>query len=121
MGLGIVRVGLLVVGGVLLLGGLAAVLVGGEGGLVAAGLWAILSGGVLLAAVVLERFRYRSEHAERTSAPPGPGGGEELDAPLERRFQRTDEVFEDPTSRVRMRVWLDPATGERRYRAEGAR
>ena len=30
-----------------------------------------------------------------------------------------DEFFEDPTSRQQMRVWLDPATGERRYRAEG--
>jgi len=27
-------------------------------------------------------------------------------------------VFVDPTSDRRMRVWLDQATGERRYRAE---
>jgi hypothetical protein len=38
---------------------------------------------------------------------------------MEPRFRRTDEFFEDPTSRQRMRVWLDPVTGERRYRAEG--
>ena len=49
---------------------------------------------------------------------PGPGGGESLNAPMEPRFRRTDELFEDPSSRRTMRVWLDPATGERRYRAE---
>jgi hypothetical protein len=38
---------------------------------------------------------------------------------MEPRFRRTDEFFEDPTSRRRMRVWLDATTGERRYRAEG--
>jgi len=120
MGLGIVRIGLLAIGGLLLIGGLALVVLGGTGAAVA-GLWAVLSGGILLVAVAVERMRYRSEQAERVAAPPGPGGGEEPDAPLEVRFGRTDEVFEDPTSRERMRVWLDPATGERRYRAEGGR
>jgi hypothetical protein len=37
---------------------------------------------------------------------------------MEPRFQRTDELFADPTTSHVMRVWLDPATGERRYRAE---
>jgi hypothetical protein len=32
--------------------------------------------------------------------------------------QPTDEVFVDPQSGKRMRVWYDPATGEREYRAE---
>lgn len=120
MGLGIVRIALLAVGGLLLIGGLALVVLGEPGGVVG-GFWLIVSGGVLLVAVAVERMRYRSEQAERIGAPPGPGGGEEPGAPLEHRFQRTDEVFEDPTTRERMRVWLDPATGERRYRAEGAR
>jgi hypothetical protein len=40
---------------------------------------------------------------------------------MEPRFRRTDELFEDPSSRRPMRVWLDPATGERRYRAEESR
>ena len=35
------------------------------------------------------------------------------------RFQPTGEVFVDPTTRVRMRVWSDPATGERRYVPDG--
>ena len=30
----------------------------------------------------------------------------------------TDEVFIDPSSGQRMRVWYDPATGERDYRPE---
>ncbi len=120
MGLGIVRIALLAAGGLLLLGGLALVVLAGPAGAIG-GLWAILSGSVLLIAVAMERLRYRSELAERSAAPPGPGGGEEPGAPLERRFRPTDEVFEDPTSRERMRVWLDPTTGERRYRAEAAR
>ena len=33
-------------------------------------------------------------------------------------FRSTDEVFVDPATRRRMRVLLDPATGERRYIAE---
>jgi hypothetical protein len=41
--------------------------------------------------------------------PPGPGTG---------RYERTDEVFEDPTTGRRLRVWFDPATGDRRYLPE---
>jgi hypothetical protein len=116
-GLGIVRVLMALVGALMLLGGLALVVSGVPGA--AAGLWLVITGGVVLLAVALERLRYRSEQADHLGAPPGPGGGESLDAPMEPRFRRTDELFEDPTSRRRMRVWLDPATGERRYRAEG--
>jgi hypothetical protein len=36
-------------------------------------------------------------------------------------FRPTDELFVDPTSGQRLRVYLDPATGERRYYAEEAR
>jgi len=35
------------------------------------------------------------------------------------RFLPTTEIFVDPTSRRLMRVYVDPRTGERRYRAEG--
>jgi hypothetical protein len=91
---------------------------GGPDGVVG-GIWLIVTGSILLLAVAFERTRYRSEQAERTSALPGPGGGESAEAPMEPRFEPTDEVFVDPTSRRRMRVWLDPVRGERRYRAEG--
>jgi hypothetical protein len=32
--------------------------------------------------------------------------------------QQTDEVFTDPDTGQRMRVWYDPSTGRREYRAE---
>ena len=66
-----------------------------------AGLIWIGIGVVGLLIVVFERVRYRSE-----AGAPGPP------------FQRTDETFVDPTTRRRMRVYLDPNTGERRYHAE---
>jgi hypothetical protein len=78
----------------------------------------VLFGGAGILAIVLERGRYRSEHAERASLPAGPGGGE-TESTLEPRFLRTEEAFVDPTSGRQMRVWMDPRTGERRYRAEG--
>ena len=33
-------------------------------------------------------------------------------------WQRTDESFVDPTTGRHMRVWLDPASGERHYVAD---
>jgi uncharacterized membrane protein YedE/YeeE len=90
-----------------------------SGPLGAGGIWLIVAGSIVLLAVAFERTRYRSEAAERQSVPPGPGGGEALDAPLEPRFSRTEEVFVDPTSQRVMRVFIDRRTGERRYRAEG--
>jgi hypothetical protein len=30
-------------------------------------------------------------------------------------WQRTDEVFRDPSTQRLMRVWVDPGTGERHY------
>jgi hypothetical protein len=75
-------------------------------------------GGILVVAVAAERQRYRSEAAERSHAPPGPGGGEARDEAIETRFRPTSELFIDPTSGHRMRVLVDPGTGERRYVAE---
>jgi hypothetical protein len=82
------------------------------------GLWLAGIGMVLIVVAVVERLRYRSEVADRSGWSPGPGGGEPTTQPLEGRFRRTPEVFVDPTSDRRMRVWLDDQTGERRYRAE---
>jgi len=83
-----------------------------------AGLSWVAAGGVLVIAVAAERQRYRSEAAERTNAPPGPGGGERRGEIVEPRFRVTAEAFIDPTTGHRMRVLVDPATGERRYVAE---
>jgi hypothetical protein len=114
----VVRVLLGLVGVALLVGGITlGVTVGAaDGAWVGAG-WMIISGSVLLIAVVIEVSRYRSASAELDKDPAGPGGGEP--GPLDARFQRTDEVFVDPTSNRTMRVFVDANTGERRYVAEG--
>jgi hypothetical protein len=104
------------IGVLLVLAGLATVAVSPTA--LATGAWLVILGLVLVVAVIVERRRYRSETADRSSLPIGPGGGEPLGESLESRFERTDEVFVDPTSGHRMRVWLDRTAGERRYRAE---
>jgi len=77
----------------------------------------VAMGGGLVVITVLERQRYRSAEAERGGAAPGPGGGETGGA-VDARFQPTAEVFVDPTTGRRMRVLVDPGSGERRYVAE---
>ncbi len=104
-------------GVVLMLGGIgAAALGGGEADLWSA-LFLFVPGALLLAAAILERLRYRSLAAETSGDGHGPGGGEH--AAPEPRFRPTEERFVDPTTRVPMRVYVDPATGERRYVPEG--
>ena len=106
----------LALGAVLAIVGLVEVADGAAGPI--PGVWFVVGGLVLMVAAIVERFRYRSETAERAGLPVGPGGGEPTGESLETRFLRTDEVFIDPTSERRMRVWLDEGTGERRYRAD---
>lgn len=113
---GIGRGLILILGVLLVLGGLVAVSAGTEAAI--SGVWAVVIGLVMIVVALVERFRYRSEFADRSGLPIGPGGGEPTTQPLEGRFRRTPEVFVDPTSDRRMRVWLDEQTGERRYRAE---
>lgn len=103
-------------GAILLISGLGAVSLGAEAA--PAGVWLVVVGLLLLVASIVERWRYRSETADRAGLPIGPGGGEPTDSPLEARFQRTEERFVDPTSGRTMRVWLDRTSGERRYVAE---
>ncbi len=112
----LVRGGLVVVGILLMLAGLG--LIVGVPAATLPGLQLVAFGAFLVVVVAVERSRYRSETAERSNASPGPGGGEPAGA-LEVRFRATSEVFIDPTSGHRMRVLVDPATGERRYVAEG--
>jgi hypothetical protein len=111
----IIRGILLVVGALIALGGLVAIAAGGTAAL--SGLWAVAMGGALMIVAVLERTRYRSQAADRTNEPIGPGGGEPP-GPVEPRFRPTDEIFVDPSTGTRMRVLLDSRTGERRYIAE---
>jgi hypothetical protein len=82
------------------------------------GLYPLLLGLGLIIAAAIERVRYRSADSEGSAAEPGPGGGEPAGTSLDPRFRPTEERFVDPTTGVRMRVWLDPIAGERRYLAE---
>ena len=110
---GTVRGLVLLLGVLTLMGGLAAFPLGGP----LAAFWTLAVGSVMIFAAFVQRGRYRSENAERTNAAPGAGGGEL--GLLEPRFLPTKEVFADPTTGRLMRVWVDPRSGERRYRAEG--
>jgi hypothetical protein len=108
------RLALGVVGAILAFAGLAATAAGAG----FSGLWVTAMGAALIVAVVIERQRYRSDAADRTFEPSGPGGGEPPGS-IEPRFRPTDELFVDPTTSHLMRVHIDPRTGERRYVAEG--
>jgi hypothetical protein len=112
----IVRGALVVIGIVLMLAGLG-VIATGFGGFGVLGLQAFAFGAFLVVVVAIERSRYRSNAAEQSNDPPGPGGGEPV-GQLDARFRMTSEVFIDPTTGHRMRVLVDPTTGERRYVAE---
>ena len=118
MGLSLARLLVIVAGiAIVVLGLWLIVLPGGPGTVF--GVFTVIGGLALIVGALIERIRYRSEASDRAGAPAGPGGGEPPGAALEPRFRRTDEVFTDPTSGHRMRVWMDPGTGERRYRSEG--
>jgi hypothetical protein len=109
----VLRVVIAVVALLLLIGGASLLVSGLPEGI--SGLWLIGLGAAGIIAVALERMRYGSE-AEEIS---GGGSGTGLDVgPADPRFQPTDERFVDPTTRRRVRVWVDPATGERRYRSD---
>ena len=66
--------------------------------------WVILA--VIVVGAVIAIFGWDRYRGSRRPAG-GPNGA-----------QPTDEVFVDPQSGKRMRVWYDPATGQREYRGE---
>jgi hypothetical protein len=111
-----IRVGAFLLGVLFFLAGLVPL---GAGGVDAAfsGVFSIAIGAGFMIAAVLQRSGYRSAAAELDNSTPGPGGGES--GYVDPRFMPTNEVFTDPTSHFRMRVYEDPRTGERRYKAEG--
>jgi len=117
--MGAVVRGLLIAFGLLLMLAGLGVIVGlpSPGGV--AGLELVALGALLVVIVAIERQRYRSEAAERSNASAGPGGGEPAGTQIDARFRPTSEQFIDPTTGARMRVLVDPGTGERRYVAEG--
>jgi hypothetical protein len=84
-------------------GGLIAISAGGEA--VVSGVMAVAFGAAIMVAILFQRERYRANDTAGSKSAPGPGAGE--------------SGFTDPTTRHVMRVYVDPRTGERRYRAEG--
>jgi hypothetical protein len=115
--LGASRVLIFVFAVLLGVGGLLAIASGELGGVIG-GIAMLGSAAAIVLATQYERMRYHSEAAEGISAPGGPGG-EAATVALDPRFRPTAEVFVDPSSGRRMRVYADGTTGERRYRAEG--
>jgi hypothetical protein len=77
-------------------------------GVVGGALWLGVSGVVLLVVAIAERGRYPAVRSE-DERPTRDGLGQ---------LQRTDEVFDDPVTGLRTRVWYDPQTGQRTYEPE---
>jgi hypothetical protein len=68
---------------------------------IADGMWVALAGAALVVVSVLEQVRYRLSSGSRGSPRP------------------TQERFVDPTTGQRLRVWIDPTSGERSYVPDG--
>ena len=66
--------------------------------------WVILA--VVVLGIVIAIFGWDRYRGNRRSADTGS------------RSEPTSEVFIDPSTGQRMRVWYDPATGDREYRTE---
>jgi hypothetical protein len=66
--------------------------------------WVILA--IVIVGIVIALFGWDRYRGSRTSVSNGGAS------------QPTDEVFIDPDTGRRMRVWYDPATGKREYRPD---
>jgi hypothetical protein len=66
--------------------------------------WVVIA--VVVAGIIIALFGWDRYRGNRK------GGGDGSAA------QQTDEVFTDPNTGRRTRVWYDPSTGQREYRAE---
>jgi hypothetical protein len=71
--------------------------------------YALVNAAIVGLALALERPRYGAD-SEGARGRPGREG--------EQGFDATEEVFIDPTTGVRMRVWVGVETGERQYRSD---
>ena len=113
-GLGVARIVVLGIGLTMFVAGLATMALGGSAAFIG-GFWLAAIGLAFMVGALIERVRYRSDATDRDGPVTGPAGGEPAGTRLEPRFRRSDEVFADPTTGQRMRVWTDPTNGDRRY------
>jgi hypothetical protein len=97
----VMRVGVGVVGAVLLAIGLLIMMGGGQ--FAWSGIQLVVLGAVGLVIAFFEKLRYAA------------GRGATRDS----RLRPTDERFVDPTTGQRLQVWIDPASGERSYVPDG--
>jgi len=111
----VLRAGLGLVGGLGFVLALAVIVAGEPVGAA----WLLIVSAALLLIALYEQARYHG-HGEGAAPSPRPGAlpGSAPGGAGQGRYQRTDEVFEDPTTGRRLRVWFDPVTGERRYLPE---
>jgi hypothetical protein len=89
-----IRIGVALVGLALILVGVLVLTHGAPGGL-----QALITGIILCGGVVFERAAYKPLEKSNDDA----------------RFQRTAERFIDPETKAPVTVYVDPATGERKY------
>ena len=73
----------------------------GGGPAVLSGIYPLILGLIAIAVALFERSRYQRS------------------GPASTMLRPTDERFIDPTSGARMRVWIDPGSGERAYLPDG--
>ncbi|WP_298225034.1 hypothetical protein [Acidocella sp.] len=88
------RATVLALGGLCCAGAALGLLLGAGGGMLG-----LLAFGLLILGGTLFERRYH----RNLTAPPGPG------------WERTQEVFQDPSSGELLEVWYNPITGQRRY------
>ena len=98
----------------MILGGLAVAATGGPGANLVSALFLFVPGAVMIAAVFLERMRYRSLHAEQT------GDGARAGRRRDRSARTAGSGPPTSGSWTRrpgspMQVWIDPSSGDRRY------
>jgi hypothetical protein len=94
----VLRIGVGIVGALLMAIGLLLLIAGGA--LVWPGIQLVVVGSVGVVIALFERLRYAPQRSTMGELRP------------------TDERFIDPTTGQRTRVWIDPQSGERMYRPE---
>ena len=101
-----------------MLAGLATIAFGGAAAFIT-GLWMLGIGIACIIGTLIERVRYRSDATDRDGLADRQGGRRAARDPRSSRASGGATRSSSTRPRAhRMRVWLDPANGERRYVTE---